>query len=408
MIGIYIHVPFCASFCNYCNFYSVKRLAQSALYPRALRKEMEQRLPAFLAEHALSAGQALSAEHALPAGHALPEYTLYLGGGTPSVLGIEGIGEITGAVREIIEQFHAAAGLQAPAAFSEVTVEVNPDDITPQFASALRSTGVNRVSIGFQSLHNSNLEWMGRRHNAKQAIRAYRLLRDAGIGNISIDLIFGYTGLTQELWRQNLEQVIELGPEHISGYQMSIEPSTPLGKAYERGEYKMPSQEECSREYALMQQMLCTAGYRQYEISNFALPGFEAMHNSNYWNGTPYIGFGPGAHSFSGIKRDSAGLPYASRCWNSPNLAAYMRGQLRQGSEKLDAKELFNEAIMLGLRTAKGVDTALLDPHLLKATEPMLQHYLRTGKMGQKGTVVYLKSDCLFIADSIIRELMII
>ena len=113
MIGIYIHVPFCASFCNYCNFYSVKRLAQSALYPRALRKEMEQRLPAFLAEHAL------------------PEYTLYLGGGTPSVLGIEGIGQITGAVRELVEQFHAAAGLQAPAAFREVTAEVNPDDITP-------------------------------------------------------------------------------------------------------------------------------------------------------------------------------------------------------------------------------------------------------------------------------------
>lgn len=392
MTGIYIHVPFCASFCNYCNFYSVKRLAQSAFYPDALRAEMERRLPPFV--------EALT----LPATSRSADYTLYIGGGTPSVLGIERLTDIIRTTIQLVERLHSPVS----ANFREVTVEVNPDDITPHFASALRTAGATRISIGFQSLHDTNLQWMGRRHTAAQAVKAYQMLRDAGIGNISIDLIFGYTGLTQELWQENLKRVIDLAPEHISGYQMSIEPSTPLGRAYEKGEYLLPSQEECSRQYALMQEILCNAGYMQYEISNFARPGYQAIHNSNYWNGTPYIGFGPGAHSYSGIKRDPSGSPYASRCWNSPNITAYLRGETKQCSETLNAQELFNEAIMLGLRTTKGAETTLLNQKYLRLVEPQIEEFIQSGKMERTGTRLHINPDYFFISDSIIRELLVI
>ena len=396
MAGIYIHIPFCKQFCTYCNFYSIKRVAFFDKFVAAILDEAASKEP-FINKNGGS--------------------TIYFGGGTPSVLSIEQL--------ELI--YNSALKLLAKPPH-ESTIEVNPDDITLSFAKELKRIGFNRVSMGIQSFNDAHLKFMNRRHTAQEAIVAYNTLREAGFTNISLDLIFGYSMLTTELWRENLREIIALNPEHISAYQMSIEPGSALSVLCKKGEYTPLASETCEQQYRLLQVTLSEAGYEQYEISNFARDGKYSAHNSSYWNKTPYIGLGPGAHSYNG----------ESRVWNLEKLQRYCSyyigsKEIQLGSESIDkdenlsgskrvssieagvaeeelltAMDIFNESIMLGLRQVKGVDLDQLDKCFLAEVMPYVKAEIKLGNLIKEGSVIRIPSDKLFISDSIIRELFLV
>ena len=260
--------------------------------------------------------------------------------------------------------------------FDAFTVEVNPDDITrrgPEFAKALRALGVNRISMGVQSLDDTQLRWMGRRHDAAAARQAFAILREARFDNISLDIIFGVGGFGKQSLEDSLSGLLELGPEHISAYQLSIEPGSELSRLLEKGLYGELPDEQCREQYELICERLREAGYGHYEISNWAKPGREALHNSAYWTRAPYVGLGPGAHSL----RIHDGVQ--TRSWNPQRPSGWTDAQNRQGcSETLTPEEIEEERIMLGLRTSKGAAIA--------------------------GRLVIIPESDWFIADSIIQN----
>lgn len=310
---IYVHVPFCRSFCTYCDFYSeiAPGDEEYGLYADSLLSEIESRRAEI--ESTLGTN------------------TLYIGGGTPSVLPLDVLRRITNALP------------YGP--YDEFTVEVNPDDIVrkgPEYALGLLELGVNRISMGVQSLSDAVLRWMNRRHNADGARQAFRILREAGFRNISVDVIFGLSHMDDITLESTLDGIIEWGPEHISAYQLSIEEGSALCKMVQQGRYTEASDEQCRSQYELICSRLESAGYHHYEISNWALPGREAVHNSAYWTRQPYAGLGPGAHSLLGreVRRWNSEQPYL---WKSDG-------------EKLSEEEIREETLMLGLRTDRGVD----------------------------------------------------
>ena len=305
--------------------------------------------------------------------------TLYIGGGTPSLCPVEWLAEIISAVRN--------AGGKA-GELSELTVEVNPDDMTPEYALGLRGLGVNRVSMGVQSFSDVSLRWMNRRHTAAGAREAYRMLREAGLD------------LLMQQWREDLEQMLLLRPEHISAYQMGVEEGSALGEKSSAGLYREPSDELCAAQYALLQQMLSEAGYEQYEVSNFALPGRQAIHNSGYWERLPYIGLGPGAHSFDGDR---------SRSWNAPDVDLYIRRWL-SGADVSDAlctevltdEDVLVEKVMLGLRKTSG----LLLSDVPELDQETVCRLLSAGSLIKESGYIRIPAERLFISDSIIRSLL--
>lgn len=314
---IYVHVPFCRSRCRYCDFYSNVCGEESPLmgtYVSRLLAEAESR----------------SGEIADTRG----VDTLYVGGGTPSLMPLH--------------FFENLLEVLPWRSFDEFTVEVNPDDILRRgeaFACGLRSLGVNRISMGVQSLDDGLLRWMGRRHDAAGAREAFRLLRAAGFDNISLDVIFGIGGQSMEMLSDTLDGILELSPEHISAYQLSIESGSVLAKDVETGRWTELPEEDCAGQYGVICSKLRDAGYVHYEISNWARPGFESRHNSAYWTRSPYVGLGPGAHSLR-IEKDSQ-----VRSWNSTSLGGWTGGR-----EILTPQQIREEEIMLGLRTAKGCE----------------------------------------------------
>ena len=279
--------------------------------------------------------------------------TLYIGGGTPSVLPLRVFESLLSALKEV--------GHGGP--YEEFTVEVNPEDIVEkgeEYVRGLLELGVNRISMGVQSFDDVILKFMNRRHNADTAAKAYAILENAGVRNISIDLIFGLPQLSDEQWEDSLKRALAISssgipPQHISAYQLSVEPGSMLAKMVEKGRFKEASDELCERQYLMLCQALAEAGYRHYEISNFSRPGFEAVHNSAYWKHIPYVGFGPGAHSYGTVR---------SRRWNRADLNAYMDdpASVRE-YEILDDEQLILEKIMLGLRTSEGLDAGFIDKH---------------------------------------------
>ena len=295
--------------------------------------------------------------------------------------------------------------------FKEFTIEVNPDDIVSkgvEYVRGLKSLGVNRVSMGIQSLDDGLLKWMRRRHNAFSARKAYRILRDCGIDNISVDLIFGIQGLDNLLWSSTLEDILNIdggSPEHISAYQLSIEPGSSLANMTKNGTYTESTDEQCLRQYEILCERLSMAGYHHYEISNFAKPGYEAIHNSLYWTGVPYAGFGPGAHS---LKVSDSGQRL--RFWNKSDLQAYLEAasagdfsKIRE-SELLTSGQVEEERIMLSLRTDKGLSYSSLEAH---GKGRALERLLSEGRLERIGEEnVRIPESCLFVSDSIIVELM--
>lgn len=337
--------------------------------------------------------------------------TLYIGGGTPSVLPLDVLARIVSAVTEPVE-------VTSP--FEEFTVEVNPEDIVEkgsEYVRGLLALGVNRISMGVQSFDDGILRWMNRRHDAVRVVEAFRILRGSGVRNISIDLIFGLSQLTDEIWKDTIEKALELAPEHISAYQLSIEEGSALAKMVADGRYVEATDEQCRRQYDILCQSLRLAGYHHYEISNFAKPGFEAVHNSAYWRRVPYVGLGPGAHSLTGNIRswNSQELPHRQpgealscnphlpTCQTSDRNPSGMLVTYSRNFETLSPEDIRVEKIMLSLRTDKGLEATEL---YSLADRAVIETLLSEGVLERQGGSIRIPEDRLFTSDEIIRELI--
>ncbi len=399
---IYLHVPFCGSFCTYCDFYSeICRSGQAFNeYADAVIAEIRSR------KEELSMN--MSAHDA--AG------TLYIGGGTPSVLPLDVLARIVKALTSSGALPSVAEPVEATSPFEEFTIEVNPEDIVekgPEYVRGLLALGVNRISMGIQSFDDGILRWMNRRHDARRAVEAFRILRECGVRNISIDLIFGLSQLTDEMWKDTIEKALTLAPEHISAYQLSVEEGSVLAKMVADGRYVEASEEQCRRQYDILCRCLGQSGYHHYEISNFAKPGFEAAHNSAYWRRVPYIGLGPGAHSLTGNVRswNSQELPHrtsTAKLDKEPNKNAdgSLGGNLTTYSrnfETLSPEDIRVERIMLALRTDKGLEAREL---YSLADRSVIDALLSEGALKVCGTRICIPEDHLFTSDEIIRELV--
>ena len=379
---IYLHVPFCGSFCTYCDFYSeICRRGQSfGEYAEAVIAEIRNRQE----ELAMNMSAPVAAK------------TLYIGGGTPSVLPPDVLPRIVGAIREC----KAVLSEGKAEEFEEFTIEVNPEDIVEkgaEYVSGLLALGVNRISMGIQSFDDGILRWMNRRHDSARAVEAFRILRECGVRNISIDLIFGIAHLTDEIWADTVGRAVALAPEHISAYQLSIEEGSALAGMVADGRYAEASDEQCRRQYDMLCRTLSRAGYHHYEISNFSRPGFEAVHNSAYWRRAPYVGLGPGAHSFDGDVRswNSRTLPRRNP---SGALETYSRN-----SETLTSEDIRVERIMLSLRTDLGLEAAELYSLTDKGVVDAL---LDEGALERTGERIRIPENRFFTSDEIIRELV--
>ena len=307
--------------------------------------------------------------------------TLYLGGGTPSVLPLWCLSRILLTLEEV--------GHGGP--YKEFTLEANPDDIVSNglpYLKSLKQLGVNRLSLGVQSFDDGLLRWMNRRHDTAKAREAVKMVREAGFRNLSLDLIFGLSHLPDATWEKTIEEALALQPEHISCYQLSIESGSALAKLVEKGEYTEADEDLCRRQYDILCRKLGEKGYNHYEISNFALPGFEAIHNGGYWARKPYVGLGPSAHSFCG----------KSRSWNDNTLEGYKRTE-----ESLSGEDETVETIMLGLRTAKGVDAAFLEKNSMKGS---IETLTKAGALVKQGSRYRIPEDHFFTSDEIIRQLI--
>lgn len=414
---IYLHVPFCGSFCTYCDFYSEICRSRQAFneYADAVIAEIRDRRKEL--EMNMSAQDAVN--------------TLYIGGGTPSVLPLDVLSRIVGAVSQTEQLSLVTEPVEVTTPtelFDEFTVEVNPEDIVEkgrEYVRGLLALGVNRISMGIQSFNDDILRWMNRRHDAGNAVKAFHILRESGVRNISIDLIFGISQLTDETWKDTIEKALELSPEHISAYQLSIEEGSALAKMVADGRYVEASEEQCRRQYDILCRCLGRSGYHHYEISNFAKPGFEAVHNSAYWRRAPYIGLGPGAHSLTGNVRswNSQELPHrqqdetsscnpdrisscnpdSTSCQTSSRNPSGKLATYSRNFETLSPEDIRVERIMLSLRTDKG----------LKATElysltdsTVVDALLSEGALERQGASIRIPEDHLFTSDEIVRELI--
>lgn len=414
---IYLHVPFCGSFCTYCDFYSEICRSRQAFneYADAVIAEIRDRQKEL--EMNMSAQDAVN--------------TLYIGGGTPSVLPLDVLSRIVGAVSQterlslVTEPVEVTTPTEL---FDEFTVEVNPEDIVEkgrEYVRGLLALGVNRISMGIQSFNDDILRWMNRRHDAGNAVKAFHILRESGVRNISIDLIFGISQLTDETWKDTIEKALELSPEHISAYQLSIEEGSALAKMVADGRYVEASEEQCRRQYDILCRCLGRSGYHHYEISNFAKPGFEAVHNSAYWRRAPYIGLGPGAHSLTGNVRswNSQELPHrqqdetsscnpdrisscnpdSTSCQTSSRNPSGKLATYSRNFETLSPEDIRVERIMLSLRTDKGLEAA----ELYSLTDStVVDALLSEGALERQGASIRIPEDHLFTSDEIVRELI--
>ena len=321
MAGIYIHVPFCRQACHYCNFYFTVSLGNKEKYIEALLREIE------LSKDYLE-GEKIE--------------TLYLGGGTPSLLSKT---DLTAIIKKL-ETYYDLSGLK------EFTLEANPDDLNAEKVKELgdlQSLGLNRFSIGVQSFFDDDLRYMNRAHNSNEALSSIKRVQDAGFENITIDLIYGTPTMNDERWHQNLETAFGLNVPHISSYALTVEHKTNLERKIIKGERKPVSEEQAASQFNILMNEMVKAGYEQYEISNFAKPGMYAIHNSNYWSDKKYLGLGPSAHSYNVV----------SRKWNVANNMNYIKsieeGTIPAQIEILGPAEKVNERIMTALRTMWGL-----------------------------------------------------
>lgn len=373
MAGLYIHVPFCVKRCLYCDFYSNTEMKYKDSFVSAISREMELRRE-YLGNESLE--------------------TIYFGGGTPSQLQAEDFDKIFNAIHRLFDTTNC----------TEITLEANPDDITPEYMSALRALPFNRISMGVQSFNPEDLRFLNRRHDREQAIRAVNLCKEKGITNISIDLIYGLPGQTRQAWEANLDEAIRLDIPHLSAYHLIYEEGTALYKLLEAGKVSPVEEDISVTLFSTLIDKLTAAGYLHYEISNFARPGHFSRHNSSYWTGKKYLGLGPSAHSYNGTERE----------WNKSSLSLYLKG-ITTGipdieTETLNLHTRYNDYIITGLRTMWGVNLndiqtifgkELYDYCLSQAASPIKQ-----GTLIQSGHTLTLSKTGIFISDSIMSDLL--
>lgn len=373
MSGLYIHIPFCASRCIYCAFYSTVKHGQRSAYIDSLIHEMQLRTDF------------------LPQGNDATINTIYIGGGTPSQISRTDIDRL-------FNNIYKVYGCKS----SETTVEVNPDDVDSNLVRCLVNNGVNRVSMGAQTFDDERLRWLHRRHSSKQVYEAVDCLRHGGIARISVDLMYGFPNLTAEQWQYDIDEVIKLGVEHVSAYSLMYEEGTPLYRLLEKHEIKENDEELSLLMYNMLVEQLRSAGYEHYEVSNFALPGCRAQHNSSYWNDTPYIGLGAAAHSYNRSVRQ----------WNVSDIDAYMEaineGRVPFEQESIDADTHYDDLVTTALRTSDGLDLTMLSAQHQDYLLKMAQPHLLAKRMERKGNRIRICENSFMISDMIMSDLMMV
>lgn len=361
-----MHIPFCASRCSYCDFYSTTLAELSGAYAGAVVGEIGLRKDYL-------GGEKIS--------------TLYFGGGTPSVVP-------PATLKAMVDAIGGAFDLSE---LREFTIECNPDDLSPERLAWLRETGADRLSMGIQSFDDGELELLGRRHDSEGAVRAFRAARDAGFDNISIDLMFALPHQGLESWERSIDAALELGAEHISAYCLSFERGTRIYAL--RG--TEPDEDTAKEMYDMLCRRLRASGYEHYEISNFCRPGFRSRHNSSYWTGEGYLGLGAAAHSFDGVSRSA----------NIASLKGYIEGVKRGGgfseTEVLSADDRYNELIITALRTSDGLEINRIDEAYRERFLRLSREFISRGEMSERDGRFAICEDSLFVSDYIFRELMI-
>ena len=375
MAGIYIHIPFCKRRCIYCDFFSTTQSEKKPTYIHALCQELEIRKNYLEGEEI---------------------ETIYLGGGTPSQLTEEELNEIFTSLYYIYKVKEDA----------EITLEANPDDLTPEYVSMLRRLPINRISMGIQTFQEETLKLLHRRHTARQAIEAFQRCREAGFRNISIDLMYGLPGETLDTWKEDLQQAIALHPEHISAYHLIYEEGTALWKLREEHQVEEADEDLSITLFKTLIDELKQAGYQHYEISNFCLPGLHSRHNSSYWTGKKYLGCGPSAHSFNG----------SSRQWNIASLDNYLKG-IASGKpnyeiEELDLYTRYNDFVITSIRTCWGMSLSRLrseyGEELYRYCLRMAKSHLEQGVLEIEEDTLRLTQEGIFISDGIMSDLLFV
>ena len=375
MAGIYIHIPFCKRRCIYCDFFSTTQSEKKPTYIHALCQELEMRKNYLEGEEI---------------------ETIYLGGGTPSQLTEEELNEIFTSLYNIYKVKEDA----------EITLEANPDDLTPEYVSMLRRLPINRISMGIQTFQEETLKLLHRRHTTRQAIEAFQRCREAGFRNISIDLMYGLPSETLNIWKEDLQQAIALHPEHISAYHLIYEEGTALWKLREEHQVEEADEDLSVTLFKNLIDELKQAGYQHYEISNFCLPGLHSRHNSSYWTGKKYLGCGPSAHSFNG----------SSRQWNIASLDNYLKG-IASGKpnyeiEELDLYTRYNDFVITSIRTCWGMSLSRLrseyGEELYRYCLRMAKSHLEQGVLEIEEDTLRLTQEGIFISDGIMSELLFV
>ena len=374
MAGIYLHIPFCKQACHYCDFHFSTSLKYKDEMVKAIHTEL------LLQKHYLS-GETIE--------------TIYFGGGTPSLL----IGE------EIESLIDHIADLYPVSPDAEITLEANPDDLDLQNIRKLRTSNVNRFSIGIQSFFQEDLRWMNRAHTATEAEGSIKRLQDAGFENITLDLIYGYPLLTDEKWKANIQKVKDFLVPHISAYSMTVETKTALASLIRKGLQKPMNESQSAEQFLMLLESLTEAGFEQYEISNFALNRMYSKHNSNYWKGISYLGIGPSAHSFNGRVRQ----------WNIANNAKYMEGIHKKvvpaEEELLTEANRLNEYIMTSLRTMWGMDLHKIQQEFnsdyRKKIEETIEEFINKEHINKQEGIITLTTEGKLFADKIASDLFV-
>jgi len=371
MAGIYIHIPFCKQACNYCDFHFSTTLKHKNELVKALVREIEQRKYELTTEIK----------------------TIYFGGGTPSLLAVDELKMIIGAVHK---NYKVASNI-------ELTLECNPDDLTKQKLQELKSSGINRLSIGVQSFDGEELKFFNRAHNAKEAESSIKMSQDIGFENITIDLIYGSPLLTAQLWLNNLQKVTDFGVPHLSAYGLTVEPKTKLEHQIKTGQFPVLDDDQMIAQFKTLIEKTKEFGFTQYEVSNFGKEGFYSQHNSNYWKGEEYLGIGPSAHSYLAGKR----------IWNVANNIKYIKAlnlnEAYTEEEIIDEKTAFNEYVLTRLRTIWGVDVDYVSKQFNKELnrhfEKELKPYLNSSYLKIDKNKITLTQEGIFIADKITSDL---
>lgn len=373
MAGIYFHIPFCKQRCTYCDFYKSTKTDFIIDFLKAVKLELWLRRD-YLGDQQIE--------------------TIYFGGGTPSLLSPKQIEELLIACKGLFSVNHDA----------EITLEANPDDLNSEYLFGIKKAGVNRLSIGIQSFSDSDLQFMGRRHNSAQATEAVADAQKAGFNNISVDLIYGIPNMTFEQWQANLQHVSDLNVQHLSAYHLTYHKGTKLWKALRHNEIAEIDEDDSEKQFTELLKQTKEQGFVQYEISNFAKKGLISKHNTSYWQQSKYLGLGPSAHSFN----------QTSRQWNISSVKLYLEAinkqQIPSKIEELSLNDRYNDYIITSLRTMWGINTNIVKQEFGEMIASNLldksKKYIQSGHLLHTNNIIKLEQKGIFISDAIMADLM--